>query len=838
MCERIDGGHVAGAPFPIQRIIVVLVVIAVLGSIGPSSARESIAPVRPSAFFVVNAGQEDARVRFAARGARHAIFATDRGITLALAPSDSQRMAIHLALVAATPRRIEPSQPGDTRVHFLTGRDSRNWKRNLVAYREVVYRDAWPGIDAAVGVGPGRMKYEFRVQPGADPSRIQLRYEGADGLRLGEEGELRIDIGGSQLLDEPPHTFQQIGGRTVNVSSSYVLASDGRIGFAIGEYDRTRPLIIDPTLVYASYLGSSGWDEGRGVAVDSAGSTYITGFSQWVDFPVTPGAYQTFLGGQDTNSPKRDAFVTKVDASGALVYSTYFGGTHHDEANGIAVDGAGNAYITGMTTSEDFPITPGAFQATRGSSVSDAFIVKLGSTGSTLGYSTLFGGAGPDVGVGIAVDPGGRAFVAGRTRGAVNNLPGTSTGFQTAYAGGFEDGFLIRMSPDGAAMEYGTYLGGSGGDTPNAVAIRGAEAFVVGQTTSVDLPTTAGAYGRVAPSPAFKTHDGGANWAVASGLQASSVLALEADPFDPSVVFAGTDGRGIYKSTTGGDSFFYSGAGIPPGISVFNFAFDRNSAVVYASTSAGVYKNVDAGASWLRTALTQQTTEIAVAGNGTVIAAGFQGMWRSTDGGASWPLALDLTGSVAVVAHPLEPATVYAASSSQGLFQSLDGGGSWAPIGGSNLPRFLGAVAIDPLGNVYVSANEGVYKSVDGGVSFAKLNAPLNRCRGHDIRSVDQSADAVCCRVRFLSASRQEHGWRRYVHDCHRSRHHGRHAGPLPSSVRHGDRRRDALGNRRVCCADQHGSRGRWFARVRDLLAGWGVDSAKGMAVDASTAPT
>ena len=217
------------------------------------------------------------------------------------------------------------------------------------------------------------MKYEFRVQPGADPSRIQLRYKGADGLRLGEEGELRIDIGGSQLLDEPPHTFQQIGGRTVNVSSSYVLASDGRIGFAIGEYDRTRPLIIDPTLVYASYLGSSGWDEGRGVAVDSAGSTYITGFSQWVDFPVTPGAYQTFLGGQDTNSPKRDAFVTKVDASGALVYSTYFGGTHHDEANGIAVDGAGNAYITGMTTSEDFdrarclPGHEGQFMAMRSS---------------------------------------------------------------------------------------------------------------------------------------------------------------------------------------------------------------------------------------------------------------------------------------------------------------------------------------------------------------------------------------------------------------------------------------------------------------------------------------
>ena len=170
--------------------------------------------------------------------------------------------------------------------------------------------------------------------------------------------------------------------------------------------------------MYASYLGSSGWDEGRGVAVDSAGSTYITGFSQWVDFPVTPGAYQTFLGGQDTNSPKRDAFVTKVDASGALVYSTYFGGTHHDEANGIAVDGAGNAYITGMTTSEDFPVTPGAFQTTRGSSISDAFIVKLGPTGSTLVYSTLFGGVGPDVGVGIAVDSGGRAFVAGRTRAA------------------------------------------------------------------------------------------------------------------------------------------------------------------------------------------------------------------------------------------------------------------------------------------------------------------------------------------------------------------------------------------------------------------------------------
>src|SRR5439155_8897823 len=363
--------------------------------------------------------------------------------------------------------------------------------------------------------------------------------------------------------------FQRIDGRTIDVSSAFSLSDDRGYGVTIGEYDRTQPLVIDPAIMYASYLGSSGADEGRGIAVDAAGNAYVTGYTKWIDFPVTLGAYQTsFGGGNNTYRTSPDAFVAKINASGtALVYATYLGGTGGDLGYAIAVDGNGSAYVTGFTTSADFPVTPDAFQTSGGGG--SAFVTKLNPTGSALVYSTFYGTRSAHTfGYGIAVDSSGRAYVVGTVHGP--GLPGASTGFQTEYADTFfDDGFLARFSAAGNAVEYATYIGGDGWDTPAGVAVNGTDAFVAGQTTSYSFPTTPGAYDATGASPMFTSSDGGNSWDSVHDLRLNAVMSFAIDPLDPNIIFAGTDGHGIYKSTSRGNAFSYSGSGIAAGAFVY-----------------------------------------------------------------------------------------------------------------------------------------------------------------------------------------------------------------------------------------------------------------------------
>jgi hypothetical protein len=257
-------------------------------------------------------------------------------------------------------------------------------------------------------------------------------------------------------------------------------------GGGLGDVFVTKLNPMGTALVYSTYIGGSYWDEGYAIAVDGSGYAYVTGYTKSTDYDVTPGAFQTTKGG------KQDVFVTKLNAAGtALVYSTYIGGSGYEVGYGIAVDGSGNAYVTGYTESTDYDVTPGAFQTTK-EGYRDVFVTKLNETGTALVYSTYIGGSGGDEGYGIAVDGSGNAYVTGYTWSTDYDV--TPGAFQTTNGGG-RDVFVTKLNATGTALVYSTYIGGSNNDEGYAIAVDGSgNAYVTGWTISTDYDVTPGAF--------------------------------------------------------------------------------------------------------------------------------------------------------------------------------------------------------------------------------------------------------------------------------------------------------------------------------------------------------
>ena len=487
---------------PLGLALMAVAATGVLLQIGPASAssekanRSTTATKRqvlaayaklPLA-FVPNVGQLDRRVRYAAQAGGSSFFFTRTEAVLALRKG-KRGVALRLGFLGANPApAIAGARPGTGRVNYLLGSDPARWHTNLPTYGEIVYRDLWPGADLRLRGQSGTLKYEFRLAPGADVSRIRLGYRGQQRLSLGRSGELRIETALGLLRDARPVSYQQIGGRRVAVKSRFALGRGGAYGFTVGAYDRRYPLVIDPGLAYSTFLGGSGPDQGVGIAIDGAGSAYLTGTTGSDNFPTTAGAFDTTY-----NSGGGDAFVTKLDASGAaLGYSTYLGGSDDDGTSALALDGAGNAYVTGHTASADFPTTAGAFDTSFNGSV-DAFVTKLDASGAALGYSTYLGGSGYDGASGIELDGAGSAYLSGATDGT--DFPTTAGAFDTTY-NGLGDAFVTKLDASGAALGYSTYLGGSGTDGGHSIAVDGAGgAYLTGNTQSYeDFPTTAGAF--------------------------------------------------------------------------------------------------------------------------------------------------------------------------------------------------------------------------------------------------------------------------------------------------------------------------------------------------------
>ncbi|MBN1271864.1 MAG: SBBP repeat-containing protein [Candidatus Aminicenantes bacterium] len=376
------------------------------------------------------------------------------------------------------------------KVSYFRGNDHRHWVRGARTFRSVVYREIYPLIDLVISYNEGDIKQDFRLKKNADVEMIRLGYSGMKSMCVNTKGELVIETGLGTLKENKPYGYQVINGEKIEVAVDYKLENKNTIGFTLGDYRKDIELIIDPELEYSTFLGGGSEEECYDMAVDSDGNVYVTGYTNSSDFPASTGAYDTSY-----NFGHKDVFVSKVDSTGTnLIYSTFIGGNKsYEYGNGIAIDGDGNAYVTGLTRSEDFPTTTGANDASLNGK-DDAFITKLDTTGTNLIYSTFLGGRNYEEGSGIAVDAGQQAYVFGRTTS--DDFPVTPGSFQTSkISDGDKDAFVTKLDSEGNNLLFSTYLGGCASDWASRIAIdEDGNAYLYGSTNSDDFPTTTGAY--------------------------------------------------------------------------------------------------------------------------------------------------------------------------------------------------------------------------------------------------------------------------------------------------------------------------------------------------------
>ena len=729
---------------------------ALLALVAQASGSMPIAPVRPiratvaprlPLSFEANQGQTDPRVKFLARGPGYTLFLTPTEAVLSLsppaaAPSDLPERALRVRLVGADANAgIEGVDQLPGRSNYFIGRDPGRWRTGVPHYERVRLHDVYPGVDQVFHAAGGQLEYDLVVAPGADPSRIRVAFDGADTIRLNDGGDLVLTVGGEEVEQPAPLVYQEIAGSRRVVSARHVVTAPGEIGFEIGGYDASRPLVIDPVLVYSTYLGGSDNDRGYAIAVDAVGSAYIVGSTRSADFPTVNSlyplreveafvakldpsgsqlVYSTYLGGSSEDigfalavdaagnayvtgytrsmdfpavSPAQtygggpaDAFVAKLNVAGsALLYSTFFGGDAYDEGRGIAVDAAGRAHLTGMTSSSNFPVV-NPVQSTRGDSgtpASDAFVARLNTAGTAAEFSTYLGGSSGDRGNGIGVDAAGNTYVAGYSQSA--NFP-TVNAWQSTL-GGTSDAFVAKFTADGRSLAYSTYLGGRGGEEASAIAVDAAGvAYITGGTGSDDFPTARPLQPINGKATLYKTTDGGQNWNP-SGLENKGVSSLAIARANPSVLYAAA-GAGVFTSADGGEHWRAVNSGLPSYIG--SVAVDPvNPRIAYAG-GAGLFKSSDGGDNWSAVPIPAGLPNPSVGHltfdstiPGTLYAARPRQLIKTPDGGATWTagnVPSDVVASIAV--DPSNPSTVYIGtfdddSDGSGLWKSVDGGQSF-----------------------------------------------------------------------------------------------------------------------------------------------------------------
>jgi photosystem II stability/assembly factor-like uncharacterized protein len=773
--------------------------------------------------------------------------------------------------------------------NYFLGKDPKKWRTGMRNYSKVKYSQIYPGVDLVYHCRAQQLEYDFVVAPGADPKNIRMEFKGAVKLEVDTRGDLVLHTPGGEIRHRKPLIYQEVNGEESQVSGGYVLRGKREVGFEVADYDRTKAVVIDPviaystllgrggggelaswangiathtaadgnvyvyvvgittqtdfpirnaiqpafagigtapwagdvfvakfnmaasgdaSLVYSTYLGGSSNDFGAGIAVDSAGNAYVTGLTSSIDFPISKAAQSSSAGGDDRPGGgfPSDAFVTALSVDGSsLIYSTYLGGTDTDAASSVAVDLAGNAYITGSTNSVDFPVV-NAYQPPPQQPITQgfiaAFVAKIappaGSNPASLVYSTYLGGNNESTGTaeggnGIAVDSAGNAYVTGVT--GSSNFP-VVNGFQTELRCIYGNVFVAKLNPSAsgsASLLYSTYLGGScrgvGGDTGNGIAVDSAgNAYVTGVTISNDLPTTPGAFMRsrrtsgtafvakVDPSKSgassliYSTLLGGTSFNAPEGATSIAVdgngnayVTGDTDSFDfPLVNATQSFNSGVFQSINGGMSW----AGINKGLtvpSVTAMAIDQSTTprTLYAGAGGGysdvvggVFKSTDGGSNWtaISTGLTNidiKSLLISPVDPSVIYAATGGGVSRSTDGGGSWsPFnaglsseALTSINTLVADANTINGTTtvkIYAGATA-GLYQTVEGTSGWSSTGNSQ-PVWI--VAVDPKTSPHtlytsdVAGGTSTYKSFDGGANWTALQSPLY---GFDAIAVDIS---------------------------------------------------------------------------------------------------
>src|ERR1700722_2003070 len=483
--------------------------------------------------FEKNQGQTDSQVQFLSRGNGYSVFLTAGGMVLGLRPEEAasgSNVSTRLPLGPAAVRQMERAsrakksaaiaidlvgaasnaiavgeEPLATKVNYFIGRDPKKWRTNVPAYAKVRYKNVYPGIDLVYYGNNRAVEYDFDLAPGADPTRIQFLVKGADALKIDSEGNLALSKGSSTMRFRAPLIYQSAGAKRTLVPGGYVMRGDTHVGFAVGNHDSSQPLVIDPVLVYSTFLGGSSDDFADGIAVDSAGDAYVVGLTDSADFPGTP-----ILG--TLNPSQFTMFLTELDPTGStMLFLDYFGGTSGtDGATSIALDSSGNAYITGNTASVDFPVLPVStpFQSSL-SGTQDAFVTEFAADGSSILYSTYLGGTQSQIGNSIAVDTAGEAIVTGVT--SSTDFPMVSAYQSTVATDQFGDSgqyaFVTKFAAGGTSLTYSTYLAGNLLNTATActgcfpysegmgvATDSSGAAYIVGNTTTDNFPTSTGAY--------------------------------------------------------------------------------------------------------------------------------------------------------------------------------------------------------------------------------------------------------------------------------------------------------------------------------------------------------
>jgi uncharacterized protein (TIGR03437 family) len=496
--------------------------------------------------FEANTGQTDSATQFLARNGLGTVWLNAECAIL----HGRGSAAVRLRWVGGQALEPEPLDPLITRSNYFVGQDPARWRRDVPNFGRVRYRGVWPGIDLVYYGSGNQLEYDFVVAPGADPRTIGIAVETAGSIRPAANGDLELAPG---VLQHRPRIYQQTPRGRVAISGRYVVEACNRVRFRVGRYDRRLPLVIDPTVAYATlfggsgndvsggiavditsnayitgstdssdlpagvagtrfqgtapdvyvakimpdgtgllyctYLGGEGNDKGTAITVDANGNAYITGVTSSLRFPTTGGVLQPVYGG----GGKSDAFAAKLGPSGNLLYATYLGGSGSEEGRAIAVDSSGNAYIAGVSSSLNFPLSATPYQARNKGGLWDGFVAKVNTLGTALVYSTLLGSSGDDEPAGIAVDSTGAAFVAGSTDGF--DFPSTQFGFQGSAPNSTSTAFVVKLNPAGGALVYGTFVGGDTSDKATAIAVDASgNAYLAGTTSSSNFPVTDAAY--------------------------------------------------------------------------------------------------------------------------------------------------------------------------------------------------------------------------------------------------------------------------------------------------------------------------------------------------------
>jgi hypothetical protein len=463
--------------------------------------------------FTKNLGQWDPRVIFRAETGRASLFfcrgEVDYFIQRNMSDSITRRpdfqniadmlerprrrkegILIRARFIGANPRAevIGERQISSNRNYFL-GADPARWRTHVPSYSEITHKNIYPDIDLRYFGYNQSLKYEFIVHPGADPSSIQIEYDGIESLAMTKNGEIRAQTKLGAIYEKAPVAYQEVNGKRHKVECRYVMKGPNAFGFVIDEaYDPAYSLIIDPQLLFSTYLGGDAYDcindidRGKGTAVDLSGNVYITGQTSSSDFPVV----NPYDGSYNENY---DVFIAKMSSDGSeLLYSTYLGGSDYEEGNDIACNALGQAFIVGWTASTDFP-TANAYDISYNGGSYDIFAARLSDAGALLIYSTYLGGAGSDGGFDVAIDESNNAYLTGETTSP--NFPMANP--YDASLGGYVDAFVAKLSSAGNELIYSTYLGGNiydmGSDLGFGIAVDGSgNAYVAGYTGSTDFP--------------------------------------------------------------------------------------------------------------------------------------------------------------------------------------------------------------------------------------------------------------------------------------------------------------------------------------------------------------